>query len=121
MIDGNAERRVKAHRVLSLTMVLVALTGWSAFAYASHSADVAWHRLQEETARSKADQARLLHEHASALAMLHEQIVDLEQQLRLATARHEEASPDVSEAGRITVVQPSSSTTLKTHRSKSRP
>jgi hypothetical protein len=121
MMDGSAERRVKSHRVLSLAMILVALTGWGAFAYASHSADVARHRLEEVTERSKSDQARLLQEHASALAMLHGQIGDLEQQLRLATARHEEASPDVSETGGIAVVRQSSSTTSKTNRAKSRP
>ncbi len=121
MMDGSAERRVKSHRVLSLTMVLVALTGWSAFAYASHSADVALRRLEEVTAHSKLDQAKLLQDHASALAMLHGQIGDLEQQLRLVTARHEEASLDVSETGGIALVRPSSNTALKTNRAKSRP
>jgi hypothetical protein len=120
-MDSSAERRVKAHRVLSLTMVLVALTGWGAFAYASHSADLAWHNLEEATARGRSDHAKLLHEHASALAMLHGQIGDLEQQLRLATARVEEASPDVSETGGITVMRPSLSTASKTNRAKSRP
>jgi hypothetical protein len=120
-MDANVERRVKSHRVLSLTMVLVALTGWGAFAYASHSADLAWHSLAEATARSKSDHAKLLQEHASAAAMLHGQIGDLEQQLRLATARIEEASPNVSETGGITVVRPSSITASKANRAKSRP
>ena len=121
MTEMDVARRVKAHRVLTLTMILVALTGWGAFAYASHSAGVAWRGLEEATTSSEAARAQLLREHASAMAMLQGQIGDLEQQLRLATARFEEAPHDVSATGGVTVVPPSSSATSKTSRAKSRP
>ena len=117
----DAARRVKAHRVLTLTMILVALTGWGAFAYASHSADVAWEKLEEATARSEAVRGQLFREHTSALAMLQGQIGDLEQQLRLATARFEEAPHNVSATGGVTVVPPSSHAADKRSRVKPRP
>jgi hypothetical protein len=120
MTVTGAARRVKAHRVLTLMMILVALTGWGAFAYASHSADVARDRLKEATARSDADRTQLLSEHASSMAMLQGQISDLEQQLRLATARFEGGTPDVSATGGVTVVAPSTNTTSKTSRTKPR-
>jgi uncharacterized coiled-coil protein SlyX len=121
MTEMDIARRVKAHRVLTLTMILVALTGWGAFAYASHSADVAWEKLEEATARSEAARGQLLKEHASALAMLQGQIGDLEQQLRLATARFEEVTPDVSETGGVAVVRPPLSPPPKAHRIKPKP
>ena len=121
MTEMDVARRVKAHRVLTLTMILVALTGWGAFAYASHSADVAWEKLEEAAARSETARGQILREHASAMAMLHGQIGDLEQQLRLATARFDEAPHDVSATGGVTVVPPSSNATSKTSRAKSRP
>ena len=121
MTEMDIARRVKAHRVLTLTMILVALTGWGAFAYASHSAGVAWRGLEEATTSSEAARAQLLREHASALAMLQGQIGDLEQQLRLATARFEEAPHNVSATGGVTVVPPSSHAADKRSRVKPRP
>ncbi len=121
MTEMDVAKRVKAHRVLTLTMILVALTGWGAFAYASHSAGVAWRGLEEATTSSEAARAQLLREHASAMAMLQGQIGDLEQQLQLAAARFEEAPHNVSATGVVTVVPPSSNATSKTSRAKSRP
>jgi hypothetical protein len=117
-MDGSAAKRVKAHRVVTLTMLLVALTGWGAFASASHSAGVARRAVEEANARRETERAQLLREQASALAALHAQIGDLEQQLRLATTKFEEASPDVSETGGVLPSRSPSSTVPKASRIK---
>jgi hypothetical protein len=121
MMDGSTAKRVKAHRVVTLTMLLVALTGWGAFASASQSAGVARRAVEEANALRETERAMLLREQASALAVLHAQIGDLEQQLRLATTRFNEASPDVSETGGVLPSRSPSSPNSKAIRIKPRP
>jgi alkylation response protein AidB-like acyl-CoA dehydrogenase len=119
MTQDNAAKRVKAHRVLSLTMILVALLGWGAFAYASHSADVARRGLQEAVALHKADRAQLLDTHAAALQEAQGRIADLEQQLQLATMTLNDASSEVTQTG--TLPSPAAVSTIqKSNQSKPR-
>ena len=44
MSEAGVTGRVNGYRVLSLVMSLLALTGWGAFAYASHSSVTARNR-----------------------------------------------------------------------------
>jgi hypothetical protein len=119
MTAESAARRVKTHRVLTLTMILVALLGWCGFAYASHFSNVAWHGLQEAVALHKADRAKPVATHAAALQEARERISELEQQLRLATLRFEEASPEVTHTGALH--PPAAASTIqKSNRAKPR-
>jgi hypothetical protein len=106
MRDAITTRRLKVHRVLTLTMFLAGLFGWSAFAYSSHSAAVAWRGLKETIAKADADRTHLIREHAGALAEARAQIESLERQVRLATTKFEEATPDVSETGSLKPSRP---------------
>jgi uncharacterized coiled-coil protein SlyX len=110
MRDAITTRRLKVHRILTLTMFLGSLLGWSAFAYSSHSAAVAWRGLREAIAKADADRTHLIREHAGALAEARAQIENLERQLRLATTKFEEATPDVPETGSVRPSRPRTAT-----------
>jgi hypothetical protein len=84
MIEANMMRRVKAHRVLSLLVTLIALFGWGAFLYSAYSASVAWQELRHIIAREDADRDQLLERHSAELSEARAQIAHLEQKLVLA-------------------------------------
>jgi hypothetical protein len=84
MIEASMMRRVKAHRVLSLLVTLIALFGWGGFLYSAYSASVAWQELRHIIAREDADRDQLLERHSAELSEARAQIAHLEQKLVLA-------------------------------------
>jgi hypothetical protein len=100
MTEASMMRRVKANRVLSLLMTLVALFGWGAFAYSAHSAAILSKELGETIIRTDADRVRLLSEHAAALEEARAKVTMLEQ-LLLAMKQPDEKLDGVAETGSI--------------------
>jgi hypothetical protein len=84
MIEASMMRRVKAHRVLSLLVTLIALFGWGAFLYSAYSASVAWQELRQILAREDADRDQLLKRHSAELSEARAQIAHLEKKVALA-------------------------------------
>ena len=102
MTEASMMRRVKANRVISLLMTLVALYGWGAFAYSAHSAAILSKELGETITRTDADRVRLLSEHAAVLEEARAKVTMLEQQLLLAMKQPDEKLDGVTETGSIT-------------------
>ena len=113
MTEASVIRRLKAHRVLTLAMIHLALFGWGAFAYSSHSAAVAWQGLRETVTRSETDRAELLAHHSSALTAAVAEVSTLQRQLLAAKTALEERQDDVSETGSIKPREAFSSTQQK--------
>jgi peptidoglycan hydrolase CwlO-like protein len=89
MAQMDLKRRLKAHRMLSLTVGFLALVGWGMFAYSVGSSARAQHQLRAEGAQLKAAQDRLLAERTQQ----QEAWGDLSQlQAKLASARQEIAA-----------------------------
>jgi hypothetical protein len=89
MAQMDLKRRLKAHRMLSLTVSFLALAGWGTFAYSAGSSARAQHQLREEVVQLKAAQDRLL----AARTQQQEAWGDLSQlQAKLASARQEIAA-----------------------------
>ena len=129
------KRRLKAHRMLSLTVSFLALVGWGTFAYSAASSARAQHQLREEVAQLKAAQDQLLAERSqqqeawgdlsqlqAKLASAREEIAALAQRREQAKAQVASAQQDltalvkrlddkrarVSEARKVRVTEPSS-------------
>ena len=104
MAQMDLKRRLKAHRMLSLTVSFLALAGWGTFAYSAGSSARAQHQLREEVAQLKAAQDQLLAERTQQqeawgdLSQLQAKLASAREEIAALAQRREQAKAQVASA-----------------------